>query len=432
LHDAAIPADNGKSRRIKDRARQREEEISAYFAPMRQPLGEIDVNSLPAKGPHSLLRKEPLELEASQRGLSAISLTRASIKPIAKPRSAAPKKRSKSASATYFSWSTSVDPRHTLNDATSIPEVEADEQGPNQVRCSAGRQRDVIRISPHRSLTNNDFRTSKALRSLRDGTKEFTGGGQRSKTPKPVLALDGRQQSETISQATQPKTIPQQPIPTTESLPLPSSPPRLGLYRSEAQEWTGGAQEPFLRLDSQIQICNEIIGRRSSSPLGKLLKHCNACFEEQPPNGAHGFHGQDTAEEEEPAFPLYAEDFAPHPAAHDVAMPNWQDLRRDWRAIDGDTLNARVFREHGLEYNPATEDLGLKLPVEEIMVVLAPMPTSRNRSLDLEENEFEARTSDLAYRNMRTASTQDESVAHGDDGDEDNGLDGFWRPNILY
>jgi hypothetical protein len=81
LHDATTPAESGKTRRMRDRPRRTEEEISAYFAPTRPPLEERDVNDLLDNRHHSLPQKSWPRLEDPQRDVSASSLTQPSIEP---------------------------------------------------------------------------------------------------------------------------------------------------------------------------------------------------------------------------------------------------------------------------------------------------------------------------------------------------------------
>lgn len=104
-------------RRKKDRKRATEEEISSYFAPKRPPLAEKSTNE-PTLQP-TVVRDEIQHIDDLQRQSSTVSSIRPTIEKPAPPELDDRKSGPRSTSNTYFTWSDSL--RHSSRPAVIRP-----------------------------------------------------------------------------------------------------------------------------------------------------------------------------------------------------------------------------------------------------------------------------------------------------------------------
>jgi hypothetical protein len=430
LHDAAIPAETGTARRIKDRARQMEEEISAYFVPSRPPLKEQDLNSLSETRHYPLAHKDQSRLDVPRYAVSADGFTRPSIEPIEESVTASRPGRSKSASATYLSWSTSAAPGPAFHKASSCDENNV---LPLHTQLhKAPTRHEERRPSPCRrcSSKNHDLASKQLQQKKKLISKNPLNDHQKAaETAKPMTNMREQKKKLKKGPIEQIPTVvlPQNRPTTTESLPLPSTPPRFVLQHSSPQEFDTGKMS---KSPSILHILDMDTKRpqRSSSSLGKLLKDCDACFERTSSRRALEDLPKLTLKEDSLGSG-FIDANAAQPTFGHVVNEYPKDVRRIWRVHDEDSMPARPVDEVEMAHEPRFFDI--LMPYDEIAVETYAGRVSVGEGTSYGDQDTEENNFIFDGLEEETASLQEE-VANKEDLREDYEFHNFWRPNILY
>ena len=430
LHDAAYPVETTRNGRAKDKARQTEEEISAYFTPGRPPLRERDANHEFRKKPHSSSKAQRSQTQPARRDLSGLSLTRNPVEPRG---TTAHTIRSRSASATYFSWSTSVPP-----DTRLAPRV----QNVSAIHSEAhGRTPNGSNGSQHESNANTTrprlHHQAKDLPTLHRQQQHHAlkGSSKRIESQKTLHRQVVRDEVHSMTVEDRednlernrrfPESLHQneEATLTTETFPLPSSPPGFAMQAEASATFNEGSQSGPRRRSETPGLAAD--PPYSSNPLDSLLQDCDQAAAEQVSVRLNAGGPVDDAVH-------FEDDNFQDSSTVPVRLPQ-QDIRRTWRVFfaDGNIQNPGYHWRYFEAPEPVRDDFDLDQPAPHIDW----SPT--NVQLQGEDDGFYGGSSSYATEGHTMHAQQGEEVDEAehaeydavDDGGDD---DDFWQPNILY
>ena len=445
LHDAAHPVEGARNGRSKDKARQTEEEISAYFTPVRPASRERQTargtpKILPSKSKVHRSQTDPTRYDVSDHSLTRSLGSRGAL---------AGAVRAQSASATYYSWSTSaagdvrplpkqvsplVDSRPLLAHSHVASVSIADDHGPGRgVRSRssscpaqvehAPKERD--RISKQKPTGIPSHRSSE-VRHGALGSKGAREGRGRVKQ-----AFIGRDdlRSEQLPEASGSLTMPSSPpfmgIDKLMADPRPHETPKRSEHESTAEP-AAGVQSSSTPLDSLLHKCNEALASHFS--------------EDWPAGFAYG------EADEQPAQTQEQEDEAFQPVPQNIRPAEAGDMRRAWRVshltdVYETGRTDSYYHCHG-DIGSRTVTMACHRPpdaefqdgriLEEQPLIAGFCGTRENGNVFQWEQEEEDSALTTAYGSGDFEDDIKENFEEDvlEEEDDDDGI--FWQPNILY
>lgn len=438
MHDAVIPAGGEKVRRMKEKARQTEEDMSAYFAPSRPPLEEVDVGDLSATrgGPCGLTHRQLFD--NPRRDVAEASLIQKGIESTAEPRTSTGKILSRTASASYFSWSASEPLLLVATEKKCLSGVNHNVVTCNQQAKQVGT---VGALLPqmHSLVQKHDIPRIEVSEIPTGGSHEDSDIDQRKKRPSVTLVAEGHRPMLSDGRELDANTDGRSPLlpaaTMTESLPLPSSPPCYQRLGQEAQTPTAGISEPVLQKNSEVQAAGTGYGQRSSTSLFRLLKDCGAYLMDTPAVNESELRADKSLDRDVQAvLPRDKGRPVETPSNNNAAMVGEANLRRDWRVhgkcsdhiviplkrnIELDNSNISHVVKYGAARSPpysvqGVMDHGERVHEHDLVVGL---PDSDPESLVTDADPV---------------LVNDDEGHYGEHESDSGSLDGFWRPNILY
>jgi hypothetical protein len=330
-----------------------------------------------------------------------------------------------SASAAYLSRSTPVTSNHILNQPSSVREIEAgrlhSEQLADQVRRLTARHQKISNTPPRRPAQKDKFSRVKPLAQGKDSTKTAFVGGYLGITAEAIASARERKpvgkRPSRFAKVTRTEALPCRSFMRTKSLPLPSSLPPHVLEHSVAQKLLDRTRQPSLPSRSQNAAIDQKNRQRSFSPLENLLKNCATVFV-NPSSQANSGTVRETVMEEASQCLEYMDDVDTHFEIYDHADQDSEDVRRSWRVINEAVHHPRFVGR--LDAGVVQNEMGTIQPFNEAIEEKYPMSSSLAwaQAVGRQGNE---------EANLVLKGLVDQERAT-----EDDGLDCFWRPNILY